>query len=267
MSPADLYGVIGHPVAHSRSPRIHGLFAEQTGQRIRYEAIDAPPGAFARIAGEFRQRGGLGLNVTLPYKEDACRLATRLTDRARQAGAVNTLAWKDAEVLGDNTDGIGLVRDLEDNLGFAITGSRILLAGAGGAALGAVGPLLAHGAARVVIANRTAERATALVARFGSPARLEASPYGELTGPFDLIVNATAASLAGQVPPIPARAAGPGTYCYDMMYAAEPTPFLRWAEARGAGGSADGLGMLVEQAAESFALWRGVRPDTGPVSM
>jgi len=261
----DLYGVIGHPVAHSRSPLIHRLFASRTGQHMEYVLLDAAPGEFVDVVTEFRERGGKGLNVTVPYKEEAYGMATCRTERARLAGAVNTLAWQDGGLLGDNTDGAGLIRDLQANLGVGIEGSSILLAGAGGAARGVVGPLLDCGARRLVIVNRTPERAAALAARFGSAPRLRAMAFEELTSAFDLVINATSASLYGQVPPIPGAAVGSGTFCYDMMYGREPTAFLRWAEANGAGGSADGLGMLVEQAAESFLLWRGVRPETGPV--
>jgi shikimate dehydrogenase len=264
-SAPDLYGVIGHPVAHSRSPLIHRLFATRTGERMDYVLLDAAPGEFAAVVAEFHNGGGKGLNVTVPYKQEAYGIATRRTERARLAGAVNTLAWLDGDLLGDNTDGAGLVRDLQVNLGIGLEGSSILLLGAGGASRGVVGPLLDCGARRVVIANRTHERADALAARFGMSPRLGSMPLENLTSNFDLVVNATSASLYGEVPQIPRTAIGPGTFCYDMMYGREPTVFLRWAEANGAGGWADGLGMLVEQAAESFLVWRGVRPDTGPV--
>ena len=264
-APPDLYGVIGHPVSHSRSPQIHRLFASQTGQNLDYVLLDAEPGEFVDVVTEFRDRGGRGLNVTVPFKEEAYAIATRCSQRARLAGAVNTLAWLDGELIGDNTDGTGLTRDLEANLGVRIEGASVLLVGAGGAARGVVAPLLDCGARRLVVANRTPERATELVARFGSSPRLRSIALGDVGGPFDLVVNATSASLKGQIPAIPAAAVGATTFCYDMMYATEPTAFLLWARDHGAGGSADGLGMLVEQAAESFFLWRGIRPDTAAV--
>jgi len=262
---ADLYGLIGHPVEHSRSPLIHCLFAEQTAQSIEYVLIDAPAGRFRSEVDRFRARGGLGLNVTLPYKLDAQRLCSRLTQRAAQAGAVNTLAWQDGGLLGDNTDGDGLVRDLGDNLGLRLRGSRILLIGAGGAARGAIGSLLRAEPAELSIANRTPDRALSLAAEFSASGPVRAHAFEALEGGFDIIINATSASLSDDVPAIPASTVGPTTFCYDMMYASRPTAFMRWAKAAGAAGSADGLGMLVEQAAESFLLWRGVRPDTGPV--
>jgi len=232
---------------------------------MNYELVDATPGQFAEAVEAFRTRGGKGLNVTLPFKERAFTMASRLSERAQVAGAVNTLSWVDDELRGDNTDGAGLIRDLRTNLGVALEDAHVLLAGAGGAARGAIGPLLDSGAAGVVVANRTPERAAVLIERFGSPSRLISASFDDVTGPFDLIVNATSASLRDQVPPIPQRAVGPATFCYDMMYADKPTAFVRWARSSGAGGSADGLGMLVEQAAESFLLWRGIRPETGPV--
>lgn len=261
----DLYGVIGHPVAHSRSPQIHRIFASHTGQRMDYVLVDAEPGEFAEAVQAFRDRGGKGLNVTVPFKERAFAIAARVAERARIAGAVNTLTWIDDDLLGDNTDGAGLIRDLQTNLGMVLEGAHILLAGAGGAARGVIGPLLDSGARSVVVANRTPERAAALVDCFGSPSRLSSIPFAGITGPFDLIVNATSASLHGQAPAIPRQAVSAATFCYDMMYASGPTAFLQWARSRGAGGTADGLGMLVEQAAESFMLWRGIRPETDSV--
>ena len=262
----DRYAVVGHPVAHSRSPFIHARFAAATGQRLVYDLIDIPPGEFRERVDAFAADGGRGLNVTLPYKFEALDYAELLTDRARDAGAVNTLAWRaDGSVLGDNTDGAGLVRDLEQNLGRALAGRRILLLGAGGAARGALPALAAAGPGAIVVANRTHERAVALAADFADRARVEAQEFEALEGRFDLVVNATAASIDDAVPPVPERVVDGVTLCYDMMYGAEPTAVLRWAVAAGAGACADGIGMLVEQAAESFALWRGVRPETGPV--
>ncbi|MGB5622653.1 MAG: shikimate dehydrogenase [Gammaproteobacteria bacterium] len=260
------YGVVGHPVAHSRSPLIHRRFAEQIGQQIDFELIDAAPGHFVETVDSFRHRGGRGLNVTLPYKVDACIYADRLTERARLAAAVNTLAWSaDGAVLGDNTDGAGLVADLRMNLGVALEGQRILLMGAGGAARGALAPLAAAGPSEIVIANRTVSRAVTLAEQFHGAAPIVGLGYAAIVGAFDVIINATSASLDRTVPPLPDAVIGADTFCYDMMYQAGPTAFLAWATAHGACAIADGTGMLVEQAAESFQLWRGVRPDTAPV--
>lgn len=262
----DLYGLVGHPVAHSRSRLIHRRFAAQTGEGIEYLLIDVAPGAFDSDVTAFRERGGKGLNVTLPYKGEAFQYVTRLTDRARTASAVNTLMWHDdGTLLGDNTDGAGLVTDLHRNLGINLAGQRILLMGAGGAARGAIAPLLATAPARLVIANRTVARATVLETDFARFGPLTACAYDALNERFDLIVNATSASLADQMPPLPAGTIGADTVCYDMYYTAGPTAFLRWAAESGCRRLADGTGMLVEQAAESFELWRGIRPDTAPV--
>ena len=266
----DRYGVVGHPVAHSRSPFIHRRFAAETGESIRYERFDVPPGQFPAAVGALAEAGILGLNVTLPHKLDALAFADRLTDRARDAGAVNTLAWTTAgEVLGDNTDGAGLLRDLIVNLGTRLGGSRIALLGAGGAARGALAALTAVPVdelpGEIVIANRTRSKADELAAEYATRGPVSAGGYESLDGHFGLLINATSASLAGAVPPIPAAAVDGDSLCYDMMYQAGPTAFLKWAHAAGAGRCADGTGMLVEQAAESFALWRGVRPETGAV--
>jgi len=261
-----LYGLVGHPVAHSRSPLIHRLFAEQSGQHIDYVLIDVAPGYFQHEVRVFRDRGGSGLNVTLPYKGEAFEFASRLSDRAQTARAVNTLAWQDDGTLfGDNTDGAGLVTDLLQNLDFQPAGRRILLMGAGGAARGAITPLLETKPAKLVIANRTVDRAAALAAEFAQAGPVEACCYDALDDRFDLVVNATSASLAQQVPPLPAATIGTDSLCYDMYYAAGPTAFLRWAAENGCTRLADGTGMLVEQAAETFRLWRGNRPDTAPV--
>lgn len=262
---AALYGVVGHPVSHSRSPLIHQLFAGQTGQDMDYVPIDAAPGQFLEVLAEFHRRGGLGLNITLPYKGDAYRFATRLTPRSKIAEAVNTLWWRGDEVLGDNTDGAGLVTDLTANLGFTLNDRRVLLLGAGGAARGAIAPLLEGSPAEIVIANRTVSRAQNLAARFSDLGPVSAAVFEQLEGDFDLVVNSTSASLAGEVPPLPVTAISADTLCYDMMYQKGLTPFLAWAGMQGACVIADGTGMLVEQAAESFFLWRGIRPDTGPV--
>jgi shikimate dehydrogenase len=260
----DRYVVIGNPVAHSKSPDIHARFAAQTMQNVRYERLLAPLGGFEQAARTFIRYGGKGANVTVPFKLDAYALATDLTERARAAGAVNTLAFDGARILGDNTDGIGLVTDIVRNGGVALNGKRILLLGAGGAARGAVLPLLAETPACLVIANRTIEKAQALALRFGAGGQVSASDYAGLQQPFDIVINATSASLADDLPPISPRVFAAGSLAYDMMYAKEPTVFLRFAQARGAA-IRDGLGMLVEQAAEAFYGWRGVRPDTAPV--
>jgi shikimate dehydrogenase len=258
---ADRYAVIGHPVAHSKSPRIHAEFARQTRQDLEYGRIDAPPGGFARAVDEFRAAGGRGANVTLPFKGDAFRYASELTPRARAAEAVNTLRFDGAAVLGDNTDGVGLLQDLAVNARCALAGRRVLLMGAGGAAQGVLGPLLAARPARLVIANRTGEKARSLALRFGAAA---GGGYADLDGQaFDLVINATSAGLADEAPPLPAGVFAAGALGYDMVYGRE-TPFLAFARAAGAA-TLDGLGMLVEQAAESFFVWRGIRPDTAPV--
>ncbi len=264
---ADRYAVMGNPIAHSLSPRIHRLFAEQTGQRLQYEAILVEPGHFPEAVAGFRAAGGKGLNVTVPFKQEAFALATGRTPRAERAQAANTLYWDEHNTLcADNTDGVGLLRDLKQNLGVALAGRRLLLLGAGGAARGVLAPLLAEGPAELVIANRTAERARALAADFADLGEVRGCGFDAVpAGHWDLVINATAAGLAGEVPPVDPAGIGRDTLCYDMMYGREPTAFVRWAEAQGAGRALDGLGMLVEQAAEAFALWRGVRPDTAPV--
>ena len=256
----DRYCVFGNPIAHSRSPRIHALFARQTGQDLRYEAILAPLDGFAAAVAEFAAAGGRGANVTVPFKEEAFRLADALTPRAQAAGAVNTLSFGSRTIRGDNTDGAGLVRDIMHNLGAAIAGRRILLLGAGGAARGVILPLLERQPAAIFVANRTAEKAEQLAATF----KVEGGGFDALAGrAFDLVINATAAGLSDTVLPVPDSAFAPGCLAYEMLYGRE-TPFM--AQARAAGCRvADGLGMLVEQAAEAFFVWRGVRPDTAPV--
>ena len=268
MSPAvDQYGVFGHPVAHSLSPFIHGVFARDTGQQMTYRAYDVAPEEFTeRVAGFFAD-GGRGLNITLPHKIVAVEVAQELTARAAHAAAVNTLALQgDNVLLGDNTDGGGLVRDLCDNLGLIITQRRVLVLGAGGATRGVLAPLLGLEPAIVVIANRTPERAEALAAAFADLGVTQGVGF-EYVGetPFDLIINATSASLSGEIPPIPAGAIGPQTVCYDLAYGRSAMAFVRWAQQSGCVRAVQGLGMLVEQAAESFRLWRGVRPQTAPV--
>ena len=268
MSPAvDQYGVFGHPVGHSLSPFIHGVFARDTGQQMTYRAYDVAPEEFTeRVAGFFAD-GGRGLNITLPHKIVAVEVVQELTARAAHAAAVNTLALQgDNVLLGDNTDGGGLVRDLCDNLGLIITQRRVLILGAGGATRGVLAPLLGLEPAIVVIANRTPERAEALAAAFADLGVTQGVGF-EYVGetPFDLIINATSASLSGEIPPIPAGAIGPQTVCYDLAYGRSAMAFVRWAQQSGCVRAVQGLGMLVELAAESFRLWRGVRPQTAPV--
>lgn len=262
----DRYCVFGNPIGHSKSPLIHRLFAAQTGQALGYEALLAPLDDFAGSARAFFAEG-LGANVTVPFKEEAFRLADQLTERARRAGAVNTLKkLDDGRLLGDNTDGAGLTRDLQVNAGFSLAGKRILLLGAGGAVRGVLEPFLTQRPAVLVIANRTVARAERLVSEFADLGPLAAAGFDWSDAPVDLIVNGTSASLGGELPPIAAGLIRPGhTVCYDMMYGREPTAFNRWAFDHGAARCLDGLGMLVEQAAEAFLLWRGVRPDTAPV--
>ena len=256
----DRYAVIGNPVAHSRSPEIHAEFARATGQAIDYERIEAPVHGFHAAVEAFRKAGGKGLNVTVPFKEAAFRYCSRPSPRAARAEVVNTLVFDGSEVLGDTTDGAGLVADLVRNIGLDLKGRSVLLMGAGGAAQGVVQPLLEAGIANLLIANRTVSRATRLGERFG----VAACGYDALQGEaFDLVVNATSAGLANEAPGLPDSAFRAGTLAYDMVYGRE-TPFL--AQARRAGArTSDGLGMLVEQAAESFFVWRGVRPPTRPV--
>jgi shikimate dehydrogenase len=257
----DRYAVFGHPIAHSKSPLIHAAFARQTGQDMTYEAILAPKDGFAATVAAFVAAGGRGANVTVPFKEEAFRLAGRLSPRAQRAGAVNTLVFDADGSFGDNTDGAGLVADLTRNLHRTLAGGRILLLGAGGAARGVIEPLLDQQPAALVIANRTVNRAQELAQLFGHDVR--ACGFDALHTPFDFVINATAASLSGELPPLSPQLFTPDTLAYDMMYGRD-TPFLAFARAQGAA-TADGLGMLVEQAAEAFHLWRGVRPDTAPV--
>ncbi|MFA7241653.1 MAG: shikimate dehydrogenase [Sulfuricellaceae bacterium] len=263
----DQYAVIGNPIAHSKSPLIHAEFARQTGQDMAYTAILAPLDGFAATVKAFQSDGGKGLNVTVPFKQEAWKLATRLTGRARMAEAVNTYKFEaDGAILGDNTDGAGLVRDICDNLGVALAGKRVLLMGAGGAARGVLSPLLEREPARLFIANRTAAKAGELALQFGHEGVLVGGGYGDIAGmAFDLVINATSSSLSDELPPLPPGVFASGALAYDMMYGKGLTPFLRFAQEQGAARLADGLGMLVEQAAEAFALWRGVYPETAPV--
>ncbi|MCG2583446.1 shikimate dehydrogenase [Massilia sp. TS11] len=258
----DHYYVIGNPVAHSKSPAIHAAFAAQTGQDLAYARCLAPLDGFGATVRRLQAEGARGANVTVPFKQEAFALADSLSARARLAGAVNTLVFADGRIHGDNTDGAGLVRDIEANAGLRLAGARLLLLGAGGAARGVLGPLFDAGVGELVLANRTLATAAALAADFGGRPRVCA--FAEVDGSFDLVVNATAASLQAAVPPIPDTVFRSGTLALDMMYGKEPTVFLQFAAQHGAR-IRDGLGMLVEQAAEAFYVWRGVRPDSGPV--
>jgi shikimate dehydrogenase len=263
----DQYGVVGHPVAHSWSPFIHGMFAKATAQNLVYRLFDITPDDFRREALRLFTSGVRGLNVTLPHKQAAAELVNQLTPRAERAQAVNTIAFfEDTALLGDNTDGLGLTADLERNLGMTLTDKRVLILGAGGAVRGVLGPLLERDLRALVIANRTAERARKLATEFADLGSISGCGFAEIEGPpYDLIVNATSASLQGEMPDMPVGLVGEGTVCYDMAYGRGHTPFTLWAKSLHAARTSKGWGMLVEQAAESFLLWRGIRPDTQPV--
>lgn len=262
----DQYAVMGHPIAHSQSPHIHALFAAQTGQTLEYRAMLVELGGFAAAARAFRDTGGKGLNVTVPFKQDAWVFADVLSARAERAGSVNTLSFGLTGIHGDNTDGPGLVRDLKINYGYSLAGKRILLLGAGGAARGLLQPLLLEKPAHLLIANRTPNKALALTLRFMDLGPVSGCGLAELAGrQFDIIINATAAGLNDAVPPLPEGILAMSGWCYDLMYGREPTAFVRWGQTQGAAQALDGLGMLVEQAAESFFQWRGVWPATRPV--
>ncbi|MGM0450102.1 MAG: shikimate dehydrogenase [Pseudomonadota bacterium] len=260
------YAVVGNPIEHSLSPRIHAAFAEQTGEALVYERLLAPLEGFRDTVERFFAEGGAGLNVTVPFKQQAWEMAGRHEPRAARAGAVNTL-WRaaDSTLIGDNTDGAGLARDLRVNNGVTLAGARVLVLGAGGAVRGILDPLLAEGPREVVIANRTPARAEELRELFADSGTLAACAFEDLTGPFSVIINGTSASLQGDLPPLPEGLITPDTVCYDMMYSQDETAFNAWAREQGAALRLDGLGMLVEQAAESFLQWRGIRPDTSPV--
>ncbi|MFZ5540250.1 MAG: shikimate dehydrogenase [Pseudomonadota bacterium] len=258
----DKYAVVGNPIAHSRSPEIHRLFAKQTKQSISYEKLEAPLDGFEEFALALRDVGYLGLNVTIPFKIDAAKLADDLTPRARLAGAVNTLKFDGESILGDNTDGIGFVRDVTERLKFKLAGSCILILGAGGGVRGLIGALLEEKPKWIAVANRTHGRAQELAEEFG----IEAIHFDEVPAEhFDLVINGTPTSLNHAMPAIDPETFDDCTLAYDLVYAAEPTPFVRLAKAGGAKVVSDGLGMLIEQAAESFYVWRGVRPSTAPV--
>jgi shikimate dehydrogenase len=263
----DRYAVVGFPIKHSWSPFIHGMFAKQTGHALTYSRMEVAPENLAHEVAEFFDGGGKGLNVTVPHKQAVSVLARFRTPRAEIAGAVNTLAVQKEGLLGDNTDGAGLLTDLTRNLSLPIANTRILLLGAGGAARGVVGPLLGAAPEYLEIANRNSDRALELAMEFSPLGNIYGCGFDAIStdGTFDLILNATSASLQDTIPPIPPSVIGPTTLCYDMAYGKGDTAFTRWARNAGAGRAETGWGMLVEQAAEAFYLWRGVRPDTKPV--
>jgi shikimate dehydrogenase len=265
----DLYAVVGNPISHSKSPRIHSLFAQQTGEQLEYTAIQAPLDDFAGVVTGFFSRGGQGLNVTVPFKEQAWKLADYRTVRAEKAGAANTLYMDaDGHLMADNTDGTGLVTDLVTNHRVGLAGARVLVLGAGGAVRGVLGPLLAEGPGSLTLANRTVSKAEGLLQLFADsagPATLEPCGFEAPDAPFDVIINGTSASLQGDLPPLNPAVIAADTVVYDMMYSLDATPFNQWALDQGATRVFDGLGMLVEQAAESFRVWRGMTPDTAPV--
>ena len=259
------FAIIGNPVAHSKSPQIHAAFAAQTGIALSYERLLAPLNGFHETVEGLRAQGAHGANVTLPFKLEAFAFATQVSDRARDAGAVNTLKFDTAKVFGDNTDGAGLVNDLCANLHCAISGKRVLIVGAGGAARGVIGPLLAERPEVIAITNRTPSKAQEIALRFKHAGSLRVLALADLPDhQFDIIINASAASLENSLPPVPRGAFADGSLAYDMMYGRGLTPFLALAQQSGAR-LADGLGMLVEQAAESFLIWHGVRPQTDAI--
>ena len=261
-APPDRYALIGHPIEHSRSPLIHTVFARQTGQRLTYELIDAEPAAFETAVRGFGAAGGKGVNVTVPHKEAAFALCKVSSEAATAAGAVNTITFAQGVLNGHNTDGSGFIRDLTVNLKQQLAGKHVVVLGAGGAARGIIGPLLKENPIEVTLANRTRERADEVVAKLGGA--LLARTFAELAElpPVDFLINATSAGLKGEAPPFPTSLVGPRTFCYDLVYGSSDTPFVAWAKTHGAEHAVHGWGMLVEQAADSFEIWRGVRPDT-----
>lgn len=262
----DDYAVMGNPISHSKSPSIHRLFAEQTQQSILYTAMHVDVGGFSQAVGNFAAAGGKGLNITVPFKQEAWALVNERSERAERAGAVNTIKIDNDHLYGDNTDGIGLVNDLTQNNNIELKGKDILLMGAGGAARGVLVPLLKEKPSSLFIVNRTPDRAKDLAADFSDSGNIDGGGYDALEGKqFDIVINATAASLQGELPPLPDSLLKDNASCYDMMYAAEPTPFMQWAGEHKAAKVLDGLGMLVEQAAESFYIWRNVKPETKAV--
>jgi shikimate dehydrogenase len=266
---SDRYAVIGNPIGHTKSPLIHLTFARQTGQDIEYTALEAPIGGFNAVVDEFRAGGGRGLNITAPFKLDAFAYATELKERAQVAGAVNAMMFEGDRVVADNFDGLGLVNDIQGNLGCPMRGRRVLMLGAGGAARGAVLPFMEQQPSEFVMVNRTVSKAEALQERFSTYGKLVVTGYPELTasrfGRFDVVVNATSASLRGELPPLNPDVFGPDCLAYELVYGKGLTPFLRLAQGAGVKRFADGVGMLVEQAAQAFSWWRGAKPDTRPV--
>ncbi|MBU2986706.1 shikimate dehydrogenase [Saccharophagus degradans] len=269
----DTYMVVGNPIAQSKSPLIHTMFAAQTEQQLEYSRQLLEPGEFDAAAKTFFAGQGKGINITMPFKQDAYNFADELSPRALSAGAVNTLIKReDGSILGENTDGVGLINDITDNLNWTLSGRKVLIIGAGGAVGGILLPLMEQNPAEVLIVNRTASKAEELAARFASMGNIRGAGYGELSAAeggscsaFDVIINGTSTSLTGDLPPIPPAVITNTSCVYDMVYGTEPTPFMVWAQNHGAAATADGLGMLVGQAAESFYLWRGIRPDIAPV--
>jgi shikimate dehydrogenase len=266
-SSIDNYAVMGNPVAHSKSPQIHAAFAEQTKQNIFYQAIQVDDGKFKAAIKEFQAQGGKGLNITVPFKGDAWEVSELRSNRAERALAVNTITFDDTgKINGDNTDGVGLIRDLTINHEISIKDKDILILGAGGAVRGILDPLFDEHPGKLVIVNRTVSRAEKLADIFSDRGEISACGYDELAGSsFDIIINGTSASLQGEVPSLPENLLNDNACCYDMMYSMSDTPFVSWAKAHVASKVSDGFGMLVEQAAESFFIWRGVRPETGSV--
>jgi shikimate dehydrogenase len=258
---------MGYPVSHSRSPVIHRLFALQTEQQLQYELLQVAPEKLETAVRQFQRTGGKGLNVTVPHKQTVAKLCDHVSERARAAGAVNTLSFRDEEIHGDNTDGIGLLRDLVVNLGVNLDGANILILGAGGATRGIIGPLFEMEPSSIQIANRTLGRAQAIANEFSHMGLVSTCRFDDVpvTTPYDLIINATSAGVKGETPPYPVAAVSEKTFCYDLSYGISPTPFSVWAREHDAEKSVMGWGMLVEQAAESFNIWRGVMPDTAPV--
>ena len=263
----DRYAVFGNPIGHSKSPFIHAQFAEQTGQQLTYTAELVELDDFNNAVERFAENNGKGLNITVPFKQEAWALATDRSSRAERAGAVNTLIINSkGDYFGDNTDGIGLVRDLVKNYRLQLKGKHILIVGAGGAVRGVIEPILSHEPASLTIANRTREKAVQLADDFSDLGNIKGCGLDEFGDQcYDIIINGTSASLGGEMPDLPDTIVSDITFCYDMMYAKEPTPFMQWAENNGAFKVVDGIGMLVEQAAESFRIWRGCEPDTAPV--
>lgn len=267
MTDIDKYAVFGNPIKQSKSPVIHSMFASQCAEKLQYRAVKVEPDGFAKAAGSFFQSGGRGLNITLPFKREAFAFADQCSERAMRAGAVNTLVrLADDSILGENTDGVGLLRDMVANLGWIVQGQRVLILGAGGAVRGVLEPLLRERPSSLLVVNRTVEKAGQLAAEFSDIGPLVGGGYELLNDrQFDLIINASSAGLQGELPNLPLTLLTERTCCYDMVYGAQPTVFMRWAAQNAAWAVADGLGMLVEQAAESFYLWRQVRPETRPV--